>query len=92
MQTVNISLPKILTQKIDKVVVQEGYASRSEFVRALIRFYLLSEKKEEITLMPFRKVSLKTIEKDMRTSGLYNEKFIKSVVSGLARSSAYGKN
>lgn len=92
MQTVNISLPKSLATKIDTIVRREGYASRSEFIRALIRFYLLLERKEEIELMPFKKIPLKTMEKEMMKTGQYNSKFVKSVIKGLLRSSVYAKN
>ena len=92
MQTINISLPETLSRKIDKVISQEGYASRSEFVRALLRFYLLSQDKDKITLKPFEKVSLKKVEAEMKASGKYNKKFINSVISGLSRSSAYAKD
>ncbi len=92
MQTVNISLPEKLAKKIDSVVTREGYASRSEFIRALVRFYLLAEREEEIKLLPFKKIPLKTIETEMRKSGKYNNKFIKSVVRGLSRSSLYDQD
>ena len=92
MQTINISLPELLTTKIDAIIRREGYASRSEFIRSLVRFYLLSQKKEEIVLLPFTKIPLRTIEKEMRATGRYNEKFMKSVVKGLSKSSVYAKN
>ncbi len=40
-------------------------------------------------LVPFRKKSLTSIEKELKKTGLYQEKFIKSVVRGLAKSSPY---
>jgi len=96
MQTINISLPERLAKKIDQVVGREGYASRyasrSEFIRALVRFYLLSENREEVKLLPFKKVPLKTLEEEMRATGRYNEKFVKSVIRGLSLSSVYAKN
>lgn len=92
MQTVNISLPESLASKVDAIIRSEGYASRSEFIRGLIRFYLLSQKKEEVVLLPFTKVPLKALEKEMKASGRYSGKFIRSVVRGLSKSSVYAKN
>ena len=91
-QTINISLPERLAKKIDQVVSREGYSSRSEFIRALVRFYLLSENREEVKLLPFKKVPLKTLEEEMRATGRYKEKFVKSVIKGLSLSSVYAKN
>ncbi|MCH7730756.1 ribbon-helix-helix protein, CopG family [Patescibacteria group bacterium] len=88
MQTINISLPERLANKIDQVVSREGYSSRSEFVRALLRFYLAT-KEEEMTLLPFRKVPLGKVEKSLKKTGRYKDEFIKSVVKGLSRSSLY---
>jgi len=90
MQTVNISLPSKLAKEVDKAVEGEGYASRSEFIRALIRFYTANN--ERLELKPFKKMSLGQIEKELFSSGKYNQKFIKSVIKGLAKSSAYADN
>lgn len=92
MQTVNISLPGNLAKRIDEIVSREGYSSRSEFFRALARFYLLAQKEEGHLLLPFSKVSLETVEAKLKSTGQYSEKFIKSVVGGLSRSSLYAQN
>lgn len=89
MDTVNISLPKSLSRKIDEIVEREGYASRSEFFRALARFYLIAEEGKEPFFTPLKKVPLSHVEREMRQTGLYHDKFIKSVVRGLSRSSLY---
>ena len=46
-------------------------------------------KNNKIVFKPFVKIPLDEVEDDMRKTGKYNEKFIKSVVKGLARSSHY---
>lgn len=89
MDTVNISLPKSLARKIDEIVEREGYASRSEFFRALARFYLIAEEEREPFFVPFKKVPLEQIRREMNATGLYSDKFVKSVVRGLSRSSLY---
>ncbi|OGM31495.1 hypothetical protein A2630_03660 [Candidatus Woesebacteria bacterium RIFCSPHIGHO2_01_FULL_44_10] len=91
MQTVNISLPTKLAGKLDQVVDKEGYASRSEFVRSLLRFYLLTQR-SEVIFKPFKKVSLSKIKREMKATGQYNEKFIESVIGGLSKSSVYAPN
>lgn len=91
MQTVNISLPRSLAKMVDSVVSDEGYASRSEFIRALVRYYLMSAKEGKIELLTFRKLPLKTIEEDLELSGRYNKKFVSSIVSGLSKSSLYAR-
>ncbi len=40
----SISLPESLLKELDKKMIQKGYASRSEFVRDLIRNELVQEK------------------------------------------------
>lgn len=94
MRTVNVSLPDTLAEEVDTIVVEEGYASRSEFFRTLLRFYsfLESEKvgQEVLTLAPFVKRPLKEVESALLSTGGYNRDFVKSVVSGLSKSSVYG--
>lgn len=93
MKTLNISLPAKLSFKVDEVVEKEGYASKSEFFRTLLRLYLqLVETKPAPTLpflAPFKKQSLSKVEKELEEIGLYKKEFIKSVVTGLSKSSLY---
>ena len=39
MSTINISLPKGMVEKIDRIVKEQGYASRSELVRDAVRSF-----------------------------------------------------
>lgn len=89
MQTMNISLPANLANKLDNAVRSGGYASRSEFVRTLIRDHAQDKK---IELKVFKKQPLKKIETEFRETGLYSEKFIKSVMKGLSESSIYAND
>lgn len=86
MSTITISLPSQITKKVDNEAKKEGFATRSEFIRSLIRRYFGSE---ELKLEPFIPRPLKEIEEGLRKTGKYNDKFIKSVVSGLSKSSFY---
>jgi len=87
LQTINISLPQNLASKIEKTIQKEGYASRSEFFRTLIRLYFLLGQ-EKATLLPYQKISLSKVQKDLKREN-YNQKFINSIVSGLKKSSVY---
>ena len=43
MTTITISLPKTTAEKIDEKAKADGFATRSEFIRSLIRRYLANE-------------------------------------------------
>jgi len=97
MQTINVSLPKKMSINVEKVIRKEGYASKSDFFRTLIRLYFylkedaLSEvsNKKESFFLPFEKKPIAKIKQDFRKTGKYSEKFIQSVISGLKKSSVY---
>lgn len=93
MRTVNVSLPDSLATEVDTIVGEGGYASRSEFFRTLLRFHILldSEKnaKDILALAPFVKKPLSEIKLALLATGRYNSDFIKSVISGLKKSSVY---
>lgn len=86
MSTITISLPSHIAKQIDSEVKKDGFSTRSEFIRSLIRRYFGSGK---LTFEPFIPRPLEEIEKKLRKTGKYNERFIKSVVSGLSKSSFY---
>lgn len=93
MQTLNISLPQQLSCQVDKIVENEGYASRSEFFRTILRLYLsltTKERKEkELKLIPFKKMPLNKIKNELAKTKAYSGKFINSVIKGLEKSSLY---
>jgi len=86
MSTITISLPQQIATEVDQATKAGGFATRSEFIRNLIRGYFYpSAKFEEFTPRP-----LSEIKKDLALSGKYSQKFINSVVKGLEKSSVYG--
>lgn len=93
MHTLNISLPEKLSVKIDRIVEEEGYASRSEFIRTLLRLYFqLTKAEAKLTqpfFVPFKKRPLVKVRRELEKTGFYNKSFIKSVISGLKKSSVY---
>lgn len=86
MATVTISLPDHITRRVDVEVKQQGFATRSEFVRSLIRKYFGAG---ELTFEPFISRPLEEIEEELRKTGKYNEQFIKSVINGLRDNSSF---
>lgn len=91
MRTVNISLPDQLAQELDAAAALRGFASRSEFLRDLLRKHFEGEDKAKFPLpvVVYNKKPLDEVRREMEASGKYNKKFIDSVVKGLARSSVY---
>lgn len=88
MKTINISLPDSFADKITQEVKKGGFASVSEYIRSLIRDHVI-KREEELKFEVFEKRPLSEIRRDFERTGLYNKKFIDSVMRGLARSSVY---
>lgn len=86
MTTITISLPNQIAKKIDNLAKKQGFATRSEFVRSLLRNYLA---REELVLEKFEPVPLEQLKLELAQTGKYSEKFINSVISGFARYSIY---
>ena len=86
MSTITISLPSQITKRVDDEAKKEGFATRSEFVRSLIRRYFGSN---ELTFEPFEPKPLDEIQTDFEKTGKYNKKFINSMIKGLKKSSFY---
>jgi len=88
----NISLPEKLSWEVERLVEEEGYASKSELFRTLLRFYLqLKAGGKEPFIAPFEKRPLGKIKQELDQAG-YKPEFVKSVVLGLAKSSVYNEN
>lgn len=85
MTTITISLPDDMATQVDRVSAKQGFATRSEFIRHLLRDQL----REELELVQFEKRPLDEIRKELEATGLYNQKFIDGVIKGLSRSSVY---
>lgn len=91
MVTFNISLPEQLASIVDREVSSGSFVSRSEFFRTLLRFYktMIAKKTTSFELVEFKKRPLTEIEEGFMATGKYSKKFIKSMISGLRRSSVY---
>ena len=87
MATVTISLPDQIAKKVDSQAKSQGFATRSEFIRSLLRKYFVQE--EELLFEPFEPKPLEQIRAEFTKTGKYNKKFIDSVIKGLSESSFY---
>ncbi|MEK7592615.1 MAG: ribbon-helix-helix protein, CopG family [Patescibacteria group bacterium] len=85
MSTFTISLPTRIATQVDSETQKQGFATRSEFIRALIRRYF----SKELQFETFSPRSLPEVQKDLAKTGKYSNAFIDSVISGLKKSSVY---
>ncbi len=84
MSTMNISLPADQINFIDSLVVDFGYANRSELIRSIVRFI-----KREPKVFPLKSPPISSRSKiiaDFKATGLYNTGFMKDLEDGLKRS------
>ena len=88
MATMTISLPDKIARKVDSEAKKGGFATRSEFVRSLLRQHLQPDP-EPIEFEPFVKVPLAQVRKEFEATGKYNKKFIDGLIRGLKNSSVY---
>lgn len=88
MTTVTISLPDQIVEKVDLEARKQGFATRSEFVRSLLRRYFV-DSRGELEFLPFEKKPLKQIKAEFEKTGKYSKKFVNSVIKGLSGSSVY---
>ncbi|PIS14292.1 hypothetical protein COT64_03395 [Candidatus Shapirobacteria bacterium CG09_land_8_20_14_0_10_39_12] len=85
MTTVTISLPDSVARQLDKEISQKGFATRSEFIRSLLRRHFGNEEElKAFSLKPIEEIKL-----ELAKTGKYDQKFIESVTSGLMKSSPY---
>lgn len=87
MTTFSISLPTPTAKQLDKEVKQAGFASRSEFIRALLRKYFTNE----LELKSFKPQRIEDIKVELAKTGKYSEKFIESVTKGISKSTLYDR-
>lgn len=86
MATITISLPNEIAKKVDSEAQREGFSTRSEFIRSLIRKYFV---KNSFELEEFQQVPLNQLKMELAQTGKYSEQFIESVIKGFEKSSLY---
>ena len=87
MATVTISLPNQIAKRVDIEAKTQGFATRSEFIRTLLRRYFSDEVQFEV----FNPRPIDEIKLELAKTGKYSESFIKSVTKGLSKSSMYAR-
>ena len=88
MSTVTISIPSQIAKRVDIEAKKQGFSTRSEFIRSLLRRYF-SETKEGFEFEEFKPIPLEQLKLELAQTGKYSEKFIESVIEGFRNSSAY---
>lgn len=96
MRNVNVNLTKEQVKFIDDSTKRYGFANRSEFVRALIRYVFSQSPKllERLDSFIFEEPKIKdpgVIEKELKKSGKYSSRFIRSVALGLKKSEYFNQ-
>jgi len=96
MKTINVNITTEQARKIEKIAKEYGFANRSEFFRAILR-YVFSRSPDVIDKLdtfvfeePYTR-SRAAIVAGLRKTGKYNEKFIRSVSRGLAKSKYFSR-
>ena len=87
MATVTISLPKQIAQKIDYESQKQGFSTRSEFIRNIIRDHFAA--KGDAVFETFEPRPLNEIKLELAKTGKYSQESIESLTKGLAQSSKY---
>ncbi|OGY10257.1 MAG: hypothetical protein A3H88_00030 [Candidatus Blackburnbacteria bacterium RIFCSPLOWO2_02_FULL_44_9] len=89
MSTITISLPSQIAKRVDSEAKKQGFATRSEFIRSLLRRYFTGKANEGLVFHEFQAEPLSEIRTAFERTGKYNKKFIDSLISGLSESSTY---
>lgn len=87
MRTLTISLPGQIATRVDAETREKGFATRSEFIRTLLRRYFEAGSSFEV----FLPRPLAEVKGELTKSGRYSRKFVAGVTRGLARSSIYAR-
>lgn len=91
MKNININLTADQARLVDKSAQIHGFANRSEFFRAMLRYIFLHSPQILIKLdaVPFEEPPTRDVEyitRELQKSGKYNKEFLASVAKGLKES------
>ncbi len=93
MSTINISLTSDQVKHVDVLQTQFGFANRSEFFRALLRYVLGDTAKiAEVARFPFSTPSVKSRKEvlaNFKKTKRYSAAFLKDLEKGLKQSSYF---
>lgn len=96
MRNVNINLTTEQAILVEEAAKKRGFANRSEFFRALLRYVFLysPEVLKKLDSFVFEEPSTHDVNQivtDLAASGKYNKKFLKSLERGLQKSEYFQK-
>lgn len=95
MTTFNISLTDEQAKLVDELTTRHGFASRSEFFRAMLRRVSVQPKVAlEAAIWPFAQPatkSKKVMLGEFKKSGVYSDKFLADLANGLDNSTFFDK-
>src|SRR3990167_7702558 len=80
MSTITISLPSQIAKRVDSEAKKQGFATRSEFIRSLLRRYFTGKANEGLVFHEFQAEPLSEIRTAFERTGKYNKKFIDSLI------------
>lgn len=89
MSTITISLPNQIAKKVDSEAKKHGFATRSEFIRSLLRRYFTGEAEKGLLFQEYQPKSLSQVRAAFENTGKYNKQFIDSLIEGLSEASVY---
>lgn len=95
MSTMNISLPADQISFIDSLVVDLGYANRSELMRSILRLIKREPKVlDQAQVFPLKPPNTRSgdvIMQDFRATKLYSKAFLKDLEEGVNDSGYFSK-
>lgn len=96
MQNVNINLTTKQAKLVDQSTENYGFANRSEFFRAILRYIFLHSPQilSELDAVTFEEPPTRDsryIVSELANSGKYNKAFLASVAKGLKKSEYFNK-
>lgn len=95
MSAINVSLPYEQVALVDQLVIDYGFANRSEFIRSLLRLVTRRPKlADAASVFPFvapENRSVKNIMAGFRQTGKYSPAFLRDLRIGLSDSNYFTK-
>lgn len=92
---VNISLTPVQVRLVNRLTKQLGFANRSEFFRALVRWITTKPiVKEEVKVWPFVSPPVKSRKQVLnafKKTGRYSKSFLQDLAEGLQNSNYFSK-
>ena len=96
MRTINVNLTTQQARQVDQAAKQSGFANRSEFFRAILRYVFIHapgilNKLDSVNFEQPPTRDPEYIISELKKSGRYNQKFIESISTGLKKSEYFKK-